>query len=398
MTVLTGIPNYPDGQFFQGYGYFKNKRQDYHGARVVRIPILSRGKAKGIRLFLNYLSFVFFASLLGPLFCREKYDLIFVFEPSPITVCLPAIVMKKIKRAPIAFFVLDLWPESLSATGAVKSHRILHWVEKLTKFIYRHCDHILVPSKAYFGPIIKLGVRKEKISYFPNSADELYKPVKATIARNQLGLPEGFTVMYAGNIGVAQDFPTIISAAERLKNHSDIHWVILGDGRMFSWTKEQIQQKGLTKTVHLLGRHPLSEMPTYFSFADVMLVTLKRDPIFALTVPARIQAYMACGRPIIAVLDGEGARIVEEARAGATCSAESPDLLADTVMDMHRRESVDRQKLGENGRKYFEAYFERNHVIDQFFVVAENLLSRRRATKGAVNIVEDVDYNEMECL
>lgn len=374
VTVLTGVPNYPDGKFFSGYGFFKNRKQDYHDAKVVRVPLLPRGKGGTIRLLLNYLSFMVFASILGPLFCRKKYDLIFVFEPSPITVCLPAIVIKKFRKIPIVFFVLDLWPESLSATGAVSSRRVLGMVAKLVRFIYKHCDRILVPSRGYYKPIQNLGVSREKLGYFPNSADELYLQKAKHVTRNELNLPDGFIVMFAGNMGVAQDIPTIIAAAELVKERADIHWVILGDGRMYSWAEEQVKLRGLSMTVHLLGRHPLEEMPAYFSQSDAMLVTLRRNPTFALTVPARIQAYMACGRPIIAALDGEGARIVEEAGAGLACPSESPESLVNAVLLLERMSAADRVKMGNQGRKYFEANFERNVVLNSLDVMMENLI------------------------
>jgi len=286
--------------------------------------------------------------------------------------------MKWLKGSPIVFFVLDLWPESLSATGAVSSPALLGLVEKLVRFIYRHCDRILVPSRAYYDPIQRLGVSEEKLGFFPNSADEIYKQNEAQVKRGSLHLPEGFIVMFAGNIGVAQDFPTIMAAAEMTKEKKDIHWVILGDGRMHSWVAEQVDLRGLADTVHLLGRHPLEEMPAYFSQADVMLVTLRRDPVFALTVPARIQAYMACGRPMIAALDGEGARIVMEAQAGVGCPAEAPKLLAGAVISMYGMSRGDREKAGQNGRKYFENNFERNLVLDRFDAMAKKLIDSKK--------------------
>lgn len=364
ITVLTGQPNYPGGSFFSGYGFFRKWREHYEGIEVVRVPLIPRGKGGGLRLALNYLSFVFFASLLSPFRCRGKYDVIFVYEPSPVTVGLPALLLKKLKRAPVAFWVQDLWPESLSATGAVKSAWILKLVERLVKFIYRGCDLILVQSKAFYDPIQKLGVEMARIEYFPNSAEALYKPVTLTNdAPERAAMPDGFRVMFAGNIGVAQDFETILAAAEKLKAYPDIHWVVLGDGRMAPWVKEQITQRGLSDTVHLLGRHPVEAMPRYFALADAMLVTLKREPIFALTIPAKVQSYLACGKPIVAALDGEGASVVTEARAGLTAPAESPDALAAAILEMYRMSESDRQAMGERGLQYFETHFERNMLL-----------------------------------
>lgn len=366
VMVLTGIPNYPAGKFFPGYGFLTRRREDYEGIVVARVPIIARGNGRAWRLALNYFSFVLFACLLGPVLCRGKIDRILVYEPSPITVGLPALLLKKIKHAPLFFWVQDLWPESLSATGAVRSVWILKLVEYLTRFIYRGCDRILVQSRAFCRPIAGLGVAPDRILYFPNSAEDLYRPVEVeSNAKERQELPIGFRVMFAGNIGKAQDFETILEAAERLKEHQEIHWVILGDGRMYDWVEEQVDRRQLAATVHLLGRHPVETMPRYFALADAMLVTLRRDPIFALTIPAKVQSYLACAKPLIAALDGEGAKVVQEAQAGLTPPAEDAQALADAVLVMYRMPEADRRQLGVRGRTYFEAHFERDMLLDR---------------------------------
>ena len=366
VTVLTGIPNYPDGHFFQGYGFFKNVRQDYHGVKVMRSPLVPRSKGGGFRLALNYLSFALFASLLAPFFCRGKLDLIFIYEPSPITVCLPALLLKKLKSAPVMFWMQDLWPESLSATGAIRSKKILKMVDMLVRFIYKGCDRILVQSQAFFKPVMRRGGDSSRILYFPNSAEELYQPiVLEKDAPERAIMPEGFCVTFAGNIGAAQDFGTILNAAELLKDHTEINWVIIGNGRMFPWVKSQVIKRNLMQTVHLLGRHSVEAMPRYFSLADALLVTLRKEPIFELTIPSKIQSYLACAKPIIAALDGEGARIIKEADAGLTCPAENPEALAAAVLEMYRMPQSERQAMGTHGRTYFNSHFEHKMLLDQ---------------------------------
>lgn len=366
VTVLTGIPNYPEGRFYPGYGLFKKMRQDYHGVKVIRVPLLSRGKSKSLRLALNYLSFVFFACLLAPFLCRGKFNLIFVNQLSPVTVGLPAIVMKKLKRIPILFWVLDPWPESLSATGAIKSPLILGMVSNLVRFIYRQCDRILVSSQGFITRIERMGGKPEQICYFPNWAEEIYQTTsKDGDSINLKEVPSGFRVMFAGNIAVAQDFPTILSAAEKLKNYPDIHWLIVGDGRMFDWVKKKVEERGLTSNFHLLGRYPLEAMPHFFALADVMLVTLKRDPIFALTVPGKLQSYLYSGRPVIAALDGEGGRLVAEAKVGLVCPAEDPVALANAVLTMYQTPQTEREKMGTNGKIYCDKNFNRTLLLDR---------------------------------
>lgn len=379
ITVLTGIPNYPGGKFFPGYGFTRKKVQNYKGIKVVRVPLIPRGKGGHIRLALNYFSFAFIASLLGPIKCRNMYDVIFVYEPSPITVGLPAIIMKKLKSAPIMFWVQDLWPESLSATGVVHSRTIMKAVEMLVRFIYSHCDRILVQSKSFIDAIVQTGVDRSKIEYFPNSAEAIFDAAaERSAAMGHVEFPEGFRVMFAGNIGAAQDFKTILRAAELLKDQRGIHWMIVGDGRMLPWVREQLKIRELDKTVHLLGRHPLAAMPAFYARADAMLVTLKRDPIFALTIPAKVQSYLACSRPIIAALDGEGSRVVEEAGAGLTCPAEDPESLAKTVLKVSNMSADDREKMALRGRVYFENNFESCMLLDRLDGWLSELVGRKQ--------------------
>lgn len=381
VTVLTGVPNYPAGRFFPGYGWFRKMREDYSGVDVIRVPIIPRGNGGGLRLTLNYLSFVLFACLFGPVRCRGGFDLIFVYEPSPITVGLPAIVFKKLKRAPIMFWVLDLWPESLAATGAVTSPRILKGVRWLVGFIYKHCDRVLVQSQAFVEPVARVGAARDKILYFPNWAESLFQSGHSEKTTLSAGLfPEGFRVMFAGNVGAAQDFPTILSAAELLRSETDIHWLIVGDGRMLTWVREQVEQRGLTRTVHLLGQHPLEVMPQFFDKADVMLVTLKREAIFSLTIPGKLQSYLAFGKPVVAALDGAGAQVVQEAGAGRTCAAEDPQALAHAVLAMRRTSEAERISMGQNGKAYYAKNFERAMLLARLQRWMQELAAARPAT------------------
>lgn len=365
VTVLTGIPNYPDGRIFKGYGLFKNLWQDYNGAKVIRVPLVPRGKGGGGRLVLNYLSFALCASIFAPFICRDKYDVIFVYEPSPITVGLPALVLKKLKSTPIFFWVQDLWPESLSATGAISNEKSLKLVGRLVRFIYAGCDRILVQSPAFAPLIEKQGVPPEKIKYFPNSVEETYKPVVLQTKDLEYVLPKGFRIVFAGNIGMAQDFETILSAAEKLAEYQDIKWIVLGDGRKAEWVREQVALRGLTDNMHLLGRYPLEAMNGFFAQADAMLVTLKKDPIFSTTIPSKIQSYMASGKPIIAGLDGEGARLVVDSGAGLASPAEDSNALAESVLSMYRMSNKQRKAMGRCGQVYCETHFERNMLLDR---------------------------------
>jgi colanic acid biosynthesis glycosyl transferase WcaI len=364
VTVYTGKPNYPEGRFFSGYGFLRRSNEAFDGIRVIRVPLIPRGGGAGFRLALNYVSFAFFASLLAPFRVYGDFDVILVYEPSPVTVGLPALVLKALKGAPLLFWVQDLWPESLIAADAVRQRWILAGIERLVRFIYRRCDRILVQSKAFIEAVLRYGIVRERIFFFPNSAEALYQPLALEPnAPEREKMPPGFRVMYAGNVGAAQDFATILGAADRLRDETAIQWVILGDGRLRSWVESEVARRGLGRSVHLLGRYPVESMPRFFALGDAMLVTLRRDPILAMTLPSRVQSYLACARPIVAALDGEGARVIKEAGAGIVAGSGDPDGLVRAVLDIYRLPEAERQAMGASGRRYFEKHFEREMLL-----------------------------------
>lgn len=364
VTVLTGLPNYPDGRFFAGYGLRGPWRDKHEGIEVIRAPLVPRGNGGGPRLICNYLSFVAGSILFGLPRLRERFDALLVFEPSPVTVAIPALLLKTIQGTPLLFWVQDLWPESLSATGMVKNRMILRAVASLVRLIYRHSDRILIQSRAFREPIRALGAEDQRIVYLPNSAEALYQPVELPAdAPERLLVPAGFRIMFAGNIGAAQSFSTIIDAADLLREFADVHWIILGDGRMRGEAEAEVEARGLGAQVHFLGQHAPAMMPRFFALADVLLVTLRRDPIFAATLPSKLQSYLACGRPIVAALDGEGARVLEESGAGIAVPSDDPRALADAVRRLRAARPEERAKMGSRGRAYFEAEFDRGMLL-----------------------------------
>ena len=363
VTVYTALPNYPTGRFFDGYGLLGPYREQRGSAQVRRVPLVPRGSGGGARLALNYLSHAFFATLLAPFQVRGRFDAILVYEPSPMTIGIPARLLRALKRAPLVFWVQDLWPESLSATGAVRSRAALALVDRLIKWIYRGCDRVLVQSEAFVPSVRSHGVPEARIRYLPNSAENFYRRLVASDTDAEAKeLPAGFRVLYAGNIGAAQDFPTILAAAQHLQGEARIHWIIVGEGRMRGWVEEEVRRRGLSN-VHLLGQRPPERMPRYFAHADVLLATLRREPIFAYTIPSKIQTYIACGRPVIAALDGEGGRIVRQAGAGWVVPAEDPQALAQAVLAASRTPTTELKVMGDRGEAWFRQHFEREKLL-----------------------------------
>lgn len=362
VTVLTGKPNYPQGNFYPGYNFLNKNSESYGSIKIIRSPLIPRGKNR-LQLSLNYLSFAFFASIVGVLRCKRP-DVIFVFETSPITVAFPAIFLKKIKKVPILFWVQDLWPESVIAVGAIRSKRILKWLERLVNFIYKRCDYILTTSKAFFDSIKKYNVSQEKLKYFPQTCESFYQPIKnsTSLSEDKL-LPKGFRIIFSGNIGIAQDVETILGAANLLKEHTEIKWIFLGDGSKRNWLQDEIKRCKLDETVYWLGHHSVESMPHFFACADAMLVILKKDPVYSLTIPGKIQSYLACAKPIIAALDGAGKQVIEEANAGLATHSGDPQSLASIAMNMYKLSANERMQMGINGRQYFDKYFQREILL-----------------------------------
>jgi glycosyltransferase involved in cell wall biosynthesis len=363
VEVLTGKPNYPRGEIFAGYRAWGCQQEIYQGININRVPLLARGGG-GWRLALNYLSFVVSGLMFAPWMLRkEKYDIIFVYAPSPILQAIPAIFIGWLKRCPVVLSVQDLWPESLSATGHLQNRVVLKLVERMVRFIYRHSDLLLVQSRAFEAPVRALA-SDTPIAYYPNSVDDTFTvPAKGELPV-VAGLGDGFSVMFAGNIGTAQAVEVIVEAASLLKKYADIHFVVLGEGSRWEWMRQEAQRRALSN-LHLPGMFPIETMPGFMQKASALLVTLADREIFRATIPSKVQAYLAAGRPILACLNGEGANLVAEAGAGLTVSAEDGRALAETVLQLYHMPPQERETMGMRGRLYYEQHFAHDMLVDQ---------------------------------
>lgn len=384
VTVFTGKPNYPDGNLYPGYessGTLEELFQEH--IPVFRIPLRPRKKANAKNLMLNYLSFICSGLLQARKFSKNKnFDSILVFAPSPITSAIPALLLKWLTKSHLTIWIQDLWPESLKATGYVQNKFILRSVQTLVKGIYRCSDTLLVQSKAFIPQVSKLAPKKE-ILYYPNSAKDnlCFQNSECSIPEelDQL-LSSEFCVLFAGNIGTAQAIGTIVAAAIQLKEIPDLKIVLIGSGSQLDWVKQQIIEHQLNNLI-LAGRFPFSSMPSIFSKASALLVTLKRDEIFTYTIPSKIQAYLASGKPIIAALDGEGAQVILEAGAGYTSPAEESENLANNIKKMYHLPLSKRDEFGKSGRDYFLKHFEMNRQSQKLIHIIEDRIKRRKQSK-----------------
>lgn len=377
VSILTGLPNYPEGKIFQTY--IKNPMfySVYNGAQIIRVPIVCRGGNK-YKLALNYLTFAISASVFGVWRLRGRcYDAIFTYEPSPITVGLPAILLRSLKRAPLVFWVLDLWPETLEAIGVVKNQTVLFFIKKLVSFIYKKCDVILAQSKSFIPQIRKYAGDSIFIEYFPSWAENIQKPLNHFFIEKFRIKAGEFNIVFTGNIGEAQDFPAILAAAEILKARPDVRWLIVGSGRMYDWLEDEVKSRNLEGCVFLLGKHPLETMPLFFEQADALLVSLKDEPIFALTIPAKLQSYLAAGRPILGMLNGEGAKVIIDSGSGLSVSSGDSLGLANSVLELLGMTRDERTKMGQKGIEFSKKEFNKENLI----TALETLLKRPKGKR-----------------
>ena len=360
VTVLAPIPDYPQGKYFDGYGVFKKRREVVNGVKVIRTLVTPRRDGSTKWLFLNYLTHTLFSTLRGIyLGLFDKFDTVLVHETSPVMIGIPAVLVKKLMRVPMHFWVLDLWPESLEAAGGIHNKGILNIFRHLTKWMYNNSKTILISSKGFSKSINSIGNYTDRIEYFPNWIDIAYNGPSPEVQ----DLPAGFNVMIAGNIGEAQDIPHVIEAARMLNGKSPINFIFLGDGRRKNYIEDAISKYQLTN-VYLLGRFPINYMPAFFAKADMMLLSLKDEPIFSLTVPARLQNYMSSGKPVVAMINGEGADLIKESDCGWSVKAEDSEGLARLLEQLAESDKSILDAKGLNGLKYSRQYFDLNKCID----------------------------------
>ena len=376
VDVLTGKPNYPEGKFFNGYSAWGVTVESWRGISVHRIPMLARGNKSAVKLVFNYLSFIFSGLLFAPWILRSKqYDVIFVYAPSPVFQVIPASFLGWLKGVPVVLWVQDLWPQSAEATGYIKSPLILKLLQKFVRFTYAHTDLILVQSEAFIRPVTQLA-QNIPIEYYPNSVEkEFYTPDKVVVPEIH-SLKTGFTVLFAGNIGVAQSMETIVAAAERLRAYPEIKIVVLGSGSKLEWAEKQAVDKKLSN-LYFEGRYPVEVMPALMRQASALLVTLTKQLIFELTIPSKIQAYLAVGKPIIACLNGEGAKIITEANAGVAVDAEDDMGLAEAIIKLYKMPKLALEQMGFNGRDYFKRHFDEDMLTTRLINHFEMAINKK---------------------
>lgn len=372
VTVYTGLPNYPKGRFFDGYGFFKGPfKEDYHGVEVIRCPTIPRGQGRGLQLIINFLFFGFFGALASLFQLKIKFDKIFVFEVSPIFCVLPAIVQKWKTKSPVFLWMTDLWPESLIATGVTQNSLLLLPIKVFVRFAYKNVDRILTSSKGFIPRVTKFNIPNSKVSFWPQWAENIFEQRNSSQYTDPDFPNDKFVILFAGNIGSSQDMPTLIKAAS-LINDEKIEIIILGDGIRRNDSEVLANDLGV-KNIRFFGRKPLESMPYYYERADVLYLSLVRTDLFSITLPSKLQTYLASGKPVLASIDGEGAELIKAWNCGKSVAASSPEQLSHAIVDLSKMSKSDLKEMGDNSYRCYKNLFDRDKLINQLEQIFESV-------------------------
>jgi glycosyltransferase involved in cell wall biosynthesis len=378
VIVVTGKPNYPEGRFFAGYGFFKKNVEVLQGVTVYRLPLIPRGKGAVLGVALNYLSF-YVSSRIFFIFGKPdfKADVIIGQQLSPVTSSIPGLWYKNKLKVPLITWVLDLWPESLIANSPIKKGIVIDQLEKMVKRLYHGSDLLLMSSRSFEGPIQSRGVDHKKLSYFPNWAEDVFSSTPPS-EKTFPPLPAGFNIVYAGNLGESQDFPNVIKAIQTLGKGSGINWIFVGGGRFADGLKQLASEQQLDN-VYLYPPHPVDFMPSLFKQANAMLLTLKGGSMISQTVPAKMQTYMSAGKMILAMIDGEAHQLMIESDCGWVAQAGDYSTLAKNARSMASM-SLDEVKLKEdNSLSFYQKYFTKDQAISKVEMKIKELVSNDQA-------------------
>ena len=326
VEVLTGFPNYPGGKVYPGYRIQWLQREVIDGVQVTRVPLYPNHDQSAIKRVLNYASFAASATMYG-VFMAKRADVMYAYHP-PLTVGMAAALIKLFRRMPVVYDIQDMWPDTLRATGMLNNPKALDWVARVCRWVYRRMDHIVVLSPGFKRLLLERGVPESKLSVIYNWADEA--ALGAPVGKVPAAFPgaDQFRILFAGNMGKAQALNTVLDAASLLQaRDSRVCWVMLGGGVEVERLKAEAAKRQLANVV-FLPPVPMAEVGAYLNAADALLVHLRKDPLFEITIPSKTQAYMTVGKPLLMAVDGDAADLVRQSGGGVVAESENPEALA----------------------------------------------------------------------
>ncbi|MDP3306586.1 MAG: glycosyltransferase family 4 protein [Erysipelotrichaceae bacterium] len=364
VTVLTGIPNYPQGKFYDGYGFFWKRQEIYNGVQIIRIPLVPRGK-NSLMLALNYLSFVV-SGFFWNVFTKISADFVFIFEVSPMTQALPGVWYAKKLNIPCYLYVQDLWPENVQVITGITNKNVIGAIGKMVDYIYKRCTMIFTTSESFVKSIHDRDVPMSKIEFWPQYAEDFYVPLeKCEISE----IPNDgvLNIIYAGNVGTAQGLDVLPKAAEIIKrtNDIDIRFNVIGDGRYKDELVNIVDSMGLSEMFNFVASQEATKIPELIAACDAAFLSLNDNSLFSMTIPAKLQTYLACGVPIIASAEGETSMIIDESDSGLCSRPGDAEELAVNFTKLARMSKSELRQLGKNARDYYEAHFSKNVLLDR---------------------------------
>lgn len=388
VDVVCCVPNYPTGSFFDGYSNKVKREERWEGVSVHRVFTVPRGKS-AVQLLANFLIYPIAASFRLARLRNSRADVSFVSMPSPLFQALAGMFAKRMWGIPTVYWVQDIWPDSAIITLGIKNRFVIMALNAICGALYRAADLVMVQSDGFHAKIMEFGVPAEKIVTLPNCAPAAFVPLERERVPNRIRslIPDGRrTLMFAGNIGESQDFDTIIEAASLLPAQAEIQIVIVGSGRDEARVRHEVTRRGLEGRFIFLGRHPESDMPAFFACADMMLVSLRDEPIFALTVPSKVQAYMACGKPILASLRGEGAAIVQKLGIGIAVPPSDAEALRDAILRVQCLPDHELSEMGSTAKHAYDRSFSLEAITASLVRGLRSVVKRAHQTQSGEQI------------
>lgn len=367
VEILTGLPNVPDGKYYEGYSFWKKGGpKEYKGMKIHRVRILQRHN-NFINLTLNCVSFIVSSFIYLPKLLKNNYDIVFAFQVSPVTSALPAKWYSFFKKIPSVIYILDIWPESMYFLINMKTPP--KWFDFLCrnycKSIYKSFDKVMISSKRMVEKIKLMNISEENIEFMPNSADKLeLLPYNKELAKKH-NLNGKFVVSFAGNIGRAQGLDMVIDAAYKLRENKNIAWLIVGEGTERQRLIEKVKEKNIEDIIIFPGWQTKEQLSEYISISSALTVILKDNEVLNLTVPAKVQTYLSMGKPIIASMNGEAADVILQSNAGLVSSADNLEGYCNNVKKMYSMSIEEIKNMSDNGINYCKKNYDAQILYDK---------------------------------
>ena len=368
-TVVTSFPHYPNKDSYKNFHFFKDSIVNKNGIKIIRLPVTPRVGKNLIFLSINYLSYLISSLFLLPYLIFLQFDRIFIFQTSPITIALTPILLSKIKKTKTTMWILDLWPETLSAYNFPLKKYVIIFFDFFVKFIYRNCYKIFISSKGFKDSLNLRNVKDDDIIFLPQWVDKEQSDIEVNNLEIDLPPKNSFVITFAGNIGNAQDIESICQTIKLCKYQKDIHWLFLGDGSKKEYLLKLKKNENL-KNLHLLGSFPKKYMNFFFKISNCLLLTLKNSEAFNPVLPAKLQSYMHSGKPILTMASGEVSKVVLNANIGLI--AESGDFrkLYSNILKLKKYKISDIERISLNSYEYLNSNFNRDLLLKKIKDIA----------------------------